>query len=121
MNSGEKREISNIENIYRRVFGKYLHFHEYVWLNTYIEEFSNFSKNFESRAPKQKEEIKDFLNVFEQVKQDPMTINENKDDDDIVVSDFLKYDKEGVIRSEAFYCTKMGEVKGTLAFFKNYM
>ena len=55
------------------------------------------------------------------MKQDPLTIKDTKDEDAIVVSDFLKYDKDGVMKTDAFYCTKMGEVKGVLSFYKNYM
>ena len=48
-------------------------------------------------------------------------MKDTKDDDSIVVSDYLKYDKDGVMKTDAYYCTKMGEVKGILSFHKNYM
>lgn len=48
-------------------------------------------------------------------------MKDTKDDDAIVVSDYLKYDKDGVIKTDAYYCTKMGEVKGVLSFHKDYM
>jgi hypothetical protein len=50
-----------------------------------------------------------------------MAIKDNRDDDTIVVSDYLKTYKDGVVRTDTYYCTKMGEVRGTLAFHKNYM
>jgi hypothetical protein len=32
---------------------------------TLLEEFSNFSKNFENNAPKNKQDLNEFLSIFE--------------------------------------------------------
>lgn len=55
------------------------------------------------------------------MKQDPTAMKDTRDDDAIVVSDYLRYDKDGIMRTDTYYCTKMGEVRGVLAFHKNYM
>lgn len=73
-----------------------------------IEEFSNFSKNFENNAPKHKDNLDDFLSVFDPSKHDPVLLEESKRDEEVIVSDYLKCGKEGVYKTEAFYCTKLG-------------
>jgi hypothetical protein len=50
---------------------------------TLAEEFSNFSKNFENRAPQQKNELQDFLSQFDQVKQEPQTVEEQREEEAI--------------------------------------
>ena len=54
-------DSQNIENetIYKKVFGKRI---EFIF---YIEEFSNFSKNFQNKAPKNNTGLEDFLSIFE--------------------------------------------------------
>lgn len=45
--------------------------------------------------------------MFDQVKKDPSKPEENKDDDDIVIADYFKYEKGGVLKTEAYYVTKV--------------
>lgn len=37
-------------------------------LNDFLDEFANFSKNFVKKAPKPKNDLQEFLNMFDQVK-----------------------------------------------------
>lgn len=50
----------------------------------------------------------DFLSVFDPSKHDPILLEESKRDEEIIVSDYLKCGKEGVYKTDAFYCTKLG-------------
>jgi|LauGreDrversion4_2_1035121.scaffolds.fasta_scaffold2555229_1 hypothetical protein len=45
--------------------------------------------------------------MFDQVKTDPSKQEENKDDEDIVISDYFKYEKGAVLKTEAYYVTKI--------------
>eukprot|EP00347_Sterkiella_histriomuscorum_P023518 403334335 len=76
----EKGEIINIENIYKKVF----------------DEFSNFSKNFVSKLPQPKSDLKNFLTMFQQEKIDPSLMNEVKDED--IISD-----KEQIMQFVAYF------------------
>lgn len=39
----------------------------------------------------------------------------------MIVSDYLRYEKSEVLRTDAFYFTKIAAVKGILRFTKDYM
>lgn len=45
--------------------------------------------------------------MFDQVKQDPTKLDNLKDEDTIEVSDYLKYDKDQVLKTDAYYVTKL--------------
>ena len=78
--------------------------------NIYTAEFSSFSKNFSDKAPKVKPGVKDFLNMFDsQFKSDPSQNPSTKDDDDdtIVISDYLKYEKKNELKTEGYYVNKL--------------
>lgn len=89
-------------------------------LVTSTEEYSTFNKNFENKQPKKKNELEDFLSIFDQSKQDPLTLAQ-KEDEEVVVTDFFAMDKDGVYRTESFYCTKVGQVRGLMTFYQTYM
>jgi hypothetical protein len=75
-----------------------------------VAEFSSFSKNFTDKAPKTKPGVKDFLNMFDnQTKTDPSKpFDCNLDDDDtIVISDYLKYEKKDELKTEGYYINKL--------------
>ena len=58
--------------------------------------------------------------MFDQVKQDPTKqFEENKDDDEIVISDYMTYDKDHHLKTEAYYVTKMAQIKGALLMDKH--
>jgi len=47
--------------------------------------------------------------MFDQVKEDPAKLDQQiEDEETIVVGDYLKYDKESVLKTEALYCTRYG-------------
>lgn len=71
-----------------------------------FDEFSNFSKNFVSKLPQPKSDLKDFLTMFQQEKIDPSLMSEVKDEDVISVGDYISYDKDHVMKTEAYYVTK---------------
>ena len=50
-----------------------------------------------------------------------MQLEEDKLGDDVIVQDFFQCDKDGVFRTESYYCTKIGQVKGILALHEHYM
>eukprot|EP00350_Pseudokeronopsis_sp_OXSARD2_P007848 CAMPEP_0170541778 /NCGR_PEP_ID=MMETSP0211-20121228/1418_1 /TAXON_ID=311385 /ORGANISM="Pseudokeronopsis sp., Strain OXSARD2" /LENGTH=146 /DNA_ID=CAMNT_0010844633 /DNA_START=509 /DNA_END=949 /DNA_ORIENTATION=- len=54
--------------------------------------------------------------MFDQSKQDPNSVlEERKDDEDIVISDYIfSIEEENTIKTDAFYCTKLGQIKGVL-------
>lgn len=81
-----------------------------------IDEFSNFSKNFMNKAPKPKSDLQDFLSMFEQQKLDPIMLEELKDEEEetVVIHDFLTFEKDHVLRTEAYYVTKQSQIKGLL-------
>lgn len=69
-----------------------------------------------TKAPKPKTHLQDFLSMFDQVKQDPTKhLEEHKDDDEIIISDYLSYDKDHHLKTEAYYVTKMAQIKGMLS------
>lgn len=60
--------------------------------------------------------------MFEQVKQEPATIEEKKDEEDIVVTDYLQHSmKNNAYKTDAYYCTKLGQVKGMLLILDDVM
>jgi hypothetical protein len=54
--------------------------------------------------------------MFHEEKHDPSVKEEEKKDDEIIVSDYLRYEKGEVLVTEAIYVTKMAQVKGMLRF-----
>ncbi len=47
--------------------------------------------------------------MFDQVKEDPAKLEENKEEEEsIVVSDYIHYDKGQVLKTDAYYCTRYG-------------
>jgi hypothetical protein len=46
--------------------------------------------------------------MFDQVKTDPSIVEEQVIEDSIVVSDYITYEKNNVIKTEALYCNKHG-------------
>lgn len=44
--------------------------------------------------------------MFDQVQQDPSKPEGKDDDDEIIVSDYIKYEKGDVLKTEAYYVTK---------------
>jgi hypothetical protein len=85
-------------------------------LSCCVDEFSNFSKNFMNKAPKPKSDLQDFLSMFEQQKMDPILLEELKEEeeDTIVVHEFLTFEKDNVLKTEAYYVTKHSQIKGFL-------
>ena len=69
-----------------------------------------------NKAPKPKSDLQDFLSMFEQQKMDPIMLEELKDeeDDSVVIHDFLTFEKDSVLKTEAYYVTKQSQIKGTL-------
>lgn len=57
--------------------------------------------------------------MFDQEKKDPS--KKQNDDDEVIVSDYLKYDKEQVLKTEGYYVTKAAQVKGILSFNKDFL
>jgi hypothetical protein len=45
--------------------------------------------------------------MFEQVKMEPAEVEEKKDEESIVVEDFVSQ-KGGAFKTEAYYCTRLG-------------
>lgn len=87
-----------------------------------IAEFSSFSKNFKEKAPQPKTGLQNFLSMFHEEKHDPSAKEEEtKDNDDIIVSDYLRYEKGEVLVTEAVYVTKIAQVKGVLRFTEERM
>lgn len=40
----------------------------------------------------------------------------------MTVTDYLKFERGGnIVKTDAFYCTKMGQVKGVLTLTEHYM
>ena len=77
-------------------------------LFTSLDEYSNFNKNFQKKAPKQKSELTDFLTMFDKGERELPNENERVDE-----AEFFEMD--GVtIKTEGFFCTKLGQVKGTV-------
>ena len=69
-----------------------------------------------NKAPKPKSDLQDFLSMFEQQKVDPILLEELKDEEDesVVVHDFLTFEKDNVLKTEAYYVTKQSQIKGLL-------
>ena len=87
-----------------------------------VAEFSSFSKNFAEKAPKPKTAgLQDFLSMFDQEKEDPSKMVEQKQEEQVIVSDYLTYEKGGIITTEGFYVTKNATVKGKLRFLSEYL
>lgn len=59
--------------------------------------------------------------MFDQEKQDPSTQGEDRDDDAIIVSDYLLYEKGEIMKTDGYYVTKAAQVKGLLIFSKEYL
>ena len=59
--------------------------------------------------------------MFDQVKQDPSKPGEKDDEDEIIVSDYLKYEKGEILRTEGYYITKVAPVKGHIKLCKDYL
>ena len=55
------------------------------------------------------------------MKKDPSLSEDKEDDDTIIMSDYLKYGNDGLLRCDAFFCTRLGEVRGTITFHKKYL
>ncbi len=58
-----------------------------------------------------------------QERQDPSSQanEEHKEDDQVIISDFLFYEKGEVLRTEAYYVTKQGHIRGVLRLNADYM
>ena len=54
------------------------------------------------------------------MKQEPIQVKGKKEEEAILVSDYIKIDKHQVIKTEAYYCTKLGQVKGVLTLLGDY-
>ncbi len=90
----------------------------------FAAEFSSFSKNFSDKAPKTKPGVKDFLNMFDnQTKSDPSKPAENNQDEDdtIVISDYLKYERKDELKTEGYYVNKLAQVKGNIIFTPTHL
>ena len=48
-------------------------------------------------------------------------IEEAKDEDTIVVGDYIFYDKEQVLRTEVYYVTKQSQIKGMIYLQQKFM
>lgn len=59
--------------------------------------------------------------MFEPEKQDPIKIEITKEEEEIIVSDYLQYEKGEILQTEAYYVTKVATVKGMLRFMKDYL
>jgi hypothetical protein len=60
--------------------------------------------------------------MFDQVKEDPAKLEEAREEEEtIVVSDYITYNKDQVLTSDAFYCTRFGQVRGTLSLMDKYL
>ena len=55
------------------------------------------------------------------MKKDPSLNEDKEEDDNIIMSDYLKYGNDGVFRTDAYFCTRMGEVRGVLSFYKKFI
>ena len=51
--------------------------------------------------------------MFEQVKEEPSSIEEKRDEESILVEDFV-FQTNQSFKTEAYYCTRLGQVKGNL-------
>lgn len=58
-----------------------------------------------------------------QFKSDPSKQSQTKDDDDdtIVISDYLKYEKKNELKTEGYYVNKLAQVKGNIIFTPTYL
>lgn len=61
--------------------------------------------------------------MFDQIKSDPSQLEElkGKDEDTIVVSDYVYYDKDQVLKTEVQYVTKKYQLRGILSLYPEYM
>ena len=93
------RKKSKIDDIYQKVF----------------QQYSDFSKNFEYKAPKQREDLKEFLDMFD---DGGKTLEQTRD----ATINVQEYIATGVnfSKTEAYYCTKVGQIKGILTL-KDYI
>lgn len=48
-------------------------------------------------------------------------MEEEKDEETIVVGDYVSYDKDHVMKTDAFYMTKQNQIKGYIQITKNYL
>ena len=55
------------------------------------------------------------------MKKDPSLSEIKEDEDTIIMSDYLKYGTDGVLRTDGYFCTRLGEIRGVVAFHKKYM
>ena len=65
--------------------------------------------------------MQNFLSMFHEEKHDPSVKEEESKDDDIIVADYLRYEKGEVLVTEALYVTKIAQVKGVLRFTEEHM
>ena len=60
--------------------------------------------------------------MFDQDKHDPSDQHEeNKEEDAIIVNDYIIYEKGDIMRTEGYYVTKAAQVKGNFRFCKEYL
>ena len=38
-----------------------------------------------------------------------------------MITDYLKYNNDGVLMTDAYFCTRLGEVRGVLLFYPKYL
>ena len=55
------------------------------------------------------------------MKKDPSLAEIKEEEDTIIMSDYLKYGTDGVLRTDGYFCTRLGEVKGVISFHNKYM
>lgn len=60
--------------------------------------------------------------MFHEEKHDPSAkVDEESKDDEIIVADYLRYEKGEVLVTDAIYVTKIAQVKGVLRLTEEHM
>jgi len=59
--------------------------------------------------------------MFQQEKIDPSVMDNDNEEETISVGDYVFYDKDQVLRTEAYYVTKQDSIKGTIYLKSDYI
>ena len=48
-------------------------------------------------------------------------MEDKEEEENIILSDYVKYGVDAILRTDAYFCTRMGEVKGYISFHQKYL
>lgn len=60
------------------------------------------------KAPEQKTDLKDFLSMFDLGRQRTLSEEAKNEEYNLIMTDFIHIDGNETIKTEAFYCTRLG-------------